>query len=86
MKLISFGNIDKKIISILLGCLSIFISRAINYFSLFKETKLWNQPILINIYIAFSKLFTIIPFIIYKKRVNIIKDKNDDSSNNSKKI
>ena len=85
MKLISFGNIDKKIISILLGCLSIFISRAINYFSLFKETKLWNQPILINIYIAFSKLFTIIPFIIYKKRVIIIKDKKDDSSNNSRK-
>ena len=85
MKLISFGNIDKKIISILLGCLSIFISRAINYISLFKESKLWNQPILINIYIAFSKLFTIIPFIIYKKRVNIIKDKKNDSSNNSKK-
>ena len=84
MKLISFGNIDKKIISILLGCISIFISRALNY-SLFIESKLWNQPILINIYIAFSKLFTIIPFIIYKKRVIIIKDKKDDSSNNSRK-
>ena len=70
MKLISFGTIDKKIIPIFIGCIFCFLNRGFNLLSLRKESIIGDHPIINNIYVAFSKLFIIIPFIIYKNRTN----------------
>ena len=78
MKFISFGKIDKKIISILLGCAVCFLNRALILFSLFQESILGNHLIITNIYIAFSKLFVIIPYIIYKIRMNKVNKKDNN--------
>ena len=70
MRFITFGKIDRKIIPILLGCAFCFFHRSLILFTLFKKSNIGNHRIITNIYVAISKLFTIIPFIIYKNRTN----------------
>ena len=70
MRFITFGKIDRKIIPILLGCAFCFFHRSLILFTLFKKSNIGNHRIITIIYVAISKLFTIIPFIIYKSRTN----------------
>ena len=65
MALISLGQIDQKLIPLILGCIFCFLSRL-----LFKveNTLLFKQKIFPNLLAALAKLFTIIPYIIFKRR------------------
>ena len=65
MALISFGQIDKNVIPIFIGCIVYFLSRLL---FIVKETALFNHKIIPNVLATFSKLFAIIPHIIIKKR------------------
>ena len=68
MALMSLGQIDKKCISILLGCIFCFLNRLINQY---ENTLLFKNTILTNIFIASGKLFIVIPFIIFKIRTKV---------------
>ena len=61
MTIISLGNIDMKLVPMIYGCIFCFFNRLLNKY---KEALLWKNPILQNIFISFSKLFTVIPFLI----------------------
>ena len=63
MAIISLGKIDKKLIPILVGCIFCFSNRLLNNY---EGTILFKHIIITNIIIAISKLFTLIPFILYK--------------------
>ena len=78
MALISLGKIDKNLITILIGCAFCFLNRLLNQY---KETLLFINPILTNIYISISRFLTVIPFIILK-----IKTKSSKSSNNTENV
>ena len=72
MRFISLGKIDKNIISIIFGCIFCFLTRFCtreNGTVIFKSYKLDNHPVVANIYVSISKLFTIIPYIILIKRL-----------------
>ena len=65
MALINLGKIDKNLIPILIGCIFCFLSRISNNYD---GTLLMKNAILTNIVISISKLFTIIPLLIFKIR------------------
>ena len=69
MAIIRVGKIDKNMIPILVGCIFCFANRLLNQYD---GTLLFKNPIITNIFISISKLFTIIPFIILKRRTNRI--------------
>ena len=82
MKYLSFGKIDKSIIPILLWCIFCFLDRASRYLDIFQESTIYEHLIITPTYIAFSKLFLIIPFIIYKRRINKTNKKMKDNDIN----
>ena len=65
MKFISLGLINKNIITIIIGCIFSFLNRLIFILDL---TILFKHPIIINIYVAFSRIFVLVPLIILKVR------------------
>ena len=65
MAFIRFGKIDKNLIPILIGCIFCFLNRLLNQY---KDTYLFKNIILTNIFISFSDFFMIVPYIIYKIR------------------
>ena len=65
MSFISLGKLDKNIIPIILGSIVCFLNRLLNTYT---GTKLFKNTILTNICISSSKLFAIIPLIIFKMR------------------
>ena len=65
MAIIKLGTIDKNIIPILIGCAFCFLNRILNQYD---GTLLFKNAILTNIFISISKLFTVIPLIIFKIR------------------
>ena len=65
MAFIRFGKIDKNLIPIFIGCIFCFLNRYLNQY---KDTNLFKNIILTNIFISFSDLFMIVPYIIYKIR------------------
>ena len=65
MSFISLGKLDKNIIPIILGSIVCFLNRLLNTFT---GTKLFKNTILTNICISSSKLFAVIPLIIFKMR------------------
>ena len=71
MAFIGLGKIDKNLIPIIIGCVFCFLNRIINQYD---GTLLFENIIITNIFIAFSDLFTIIPYLILKKRSKKIKD------------
>ena len=70
MAFIGLGKIDKSLTSIIIGCVFCFLNRIINQYD---GTLLFGNIIITNIFIAFSDLFTIIPYLILKKRSKKIK-------------
>ena len=75
MVFIKFGKVDKKIIPLLLGCIFCFFNRILNTY---KETILFKHIVITNIFVAISKLFIIIPYIIYKIRSRNIRNNSED--------
>ena len=86
---ISFGKLDIKLVSILIGCVFCFLNRLLNQF---KGTLLFENIFLTNVYIHLSGIFTAIPLIIFKfrnKQVNFndtqipsrVKSKNSKKKN-----
>ena len=65
MAIINIGIIDKKNIPILIGSIGCFLNRLLKNY---KDSLLFKNVIMTNICISASKLFGIIPFIIYKRR------------------
>ena len=78
MAIISLGKIDKKMFSILIGCIFCFLSRSV---SAFEATILFDHPIIVSFSIAIAKCFNIIPFIIIKLRSKKV-HKSDNENNN----
>ena len=64
MAIISIGKIDKKLIPMVVGCIFCFLNRLLNQYD---GTLLFKNPIMTNISISSSKLFTIVPFLISHK-------------------
>ena len=64
MAFISLGEINKAFIPLIVGCIICFLNRLVNQY---EYTELFDHPIIMNVFIAFSKLFAIIPLIILKK-------------------
>ena len=82
MAFINIGKIDKNIIPILVGSVICFLNRLINDYD---GTELFKHSIIVNIIIAFSKLFTVIPFLMEKRSSNKISNsyiKNINTINN----
>ena len=65
MAYLSFGEIDKNIFPIIIGCVFAFFSRLI--FTI-NGAKLFEHPVISNTLAAASKLFAFVPFIIVKIR------------------
>ena len=65
MAFIGIGKINTNLIPIIIGCIFCFLNRLLNQY---KETKLFENVMLTNIFISFSDIFTIIPYIIFKIR------------------
>ena len=64
MAFIGLGKIDKSLTPIFIGCVFCFLNRIINQYD---GTLLFGNIIITNIFIAFSDLFTLIPYLILKK-------------------
>ena len=75
MACMSLGRINKNLIPVLIGCVFCFLNRLLNKYD---GTLLFNNHILINIYISISRLLTVIPFIILK-----IRSKRDNYNDNN---
>ena len=60
---ISVGKFDKYFFAVLIGCISCFLNRFLNHY----KSKLFNNPIIHNIFISISKLFGIIPYLMTRK-------------------
>ena len=65
MAFIGLGDVNKSLIAIIVGCIFCFLNRILN---LFAETELFKNKILTNIFISFADVFTVIPYIITKRR------------------
>jgi len=65
MAFIGIGKINTNLIPIIIGCIFCFLNRLLNQY---EETKLFENVMLTNIFISFSDIFTIIPYIIFKIR------------------
>ena len=79
MALISFGRIDKNLIPILIGCIFCFLQRLTHQI---EGSLLLKNSIMVYILISFSKLFTLIPFLI----LHFDKSKNEMRDNRGKLI
>ena len=77
MAFIGFGKIDANLIPLLSGCIFCVLNRILNQY---KGTKLFENIVLTNVFIAFGDILIIIPYIIYeiraRKKENL--DKKDD--------
>ena len=62
MKLIRFGQIDKKLIPLVIACIFAFFDRML---TTYEGTILFKHIIITNIVVAISKFFIIIPYIIF---------------------
>ena len=71
MAIIGLGKIDKSLIPIIVGCVFCFVNRIINQYD---GSLLLENKIIPNIFIAFSDLLILIPYLILKKRSKQIKD------------
>ena len=87
MAFLSLGRINKNIIPVIIGCIFCFLNRLLNQY---KGTKLFENPVLTNIYISSSKLLGIIPLIISKIRskskidsTNVVFFENNDTRNST---
>jgi len=78
MAFIGLGDVNKSLIAIIVGCIFCFLNRILN---LFAETELFKNKILTNIFISFADTFTIIPFIIFKRKT--IKKINENDAENA---
>ena len=67
MAIIGLGKIDKSLIPIIVGCVFCFVNRIINQYD---GSLLLENKIIPNIFIAFSDLLTLIPYLILKKDLN----------------
>ena len=85
MKILSLGKIDKNIIPIFIGCIICFLNRATKAL-IFQKTILYGHSIIVSTYIAFSKLFTLLPYIIYIRRTNETDKKMMKNNNINKDI
>ena len=65
MAFIGLGKINSNLIPIIIGCIFCFLNRLLNQY---EGTKLFENVMLTNIFISFSDIFTIIPYIIFKIR------------------
>ena len=65
MAFIGLGKINSNLITIIIGCIFCFLNRLLNQY---EGTKLFENVMLTNIFISFSDIFTIIPYIIFKIR------------------
>ena len=65
MAFIGLGKISTNLIPIIIGCIFCFLNRLLNQY---EGTKLFENVMLTNIFISFSDIFTIIPYIIFKIR------------------
>ena len=65
MAFIGLGKINTNLIPIIIGCIFCFVNRLLNQY---EDTLLFKNVMLTNIFISFSDLFTIIPYIIFKIR------------------
>ena len=83
MAIISCGQINKNLIPVVVGCVVSFLNRILNQYD---GTKLFENPILTNIYISFSIFLTVIPFIILKFRTKPIKSTEIINNNTKTKI
>ena len=72
MAIISIGKVDKNIIPIIIACAFAFLFKLL---TIIKTTILFDHTIIINFYIAISKLFSIVPFIILKIRTKKVKER-----------
>ena len=63
MAFIGFGKINRNIIPLILGCVFCLLNRLLNSY---KGTKLFDNVILTNIFIALGDMFIIVPFLVYK--------------------
>ena len=74
MSYIGIGLINRNLIPIFLGCIFCFLNRILNQY---KDTLLFQNPILTNIFISISHIFTFIPYIIFTIRTKPLID-NDN--------
>ena len=65
MAFIGLGKINTNLIPIIVGCVFCFLNRLLNQY---EGTSLFKNVMLTNIFISFSDLFTIVPYIIFKIR------------------
>ena len=65
MAFIGLGKINTNLIPIIVGCVFCFLNRLLNQY---EGTSLFKNVMLTNIFISFSDLFTIVPYIIFKVR------------------
>ena len=79
MAFIGFGNIDRKIIPIIIASISCFLNRLLNKV----DAKLYKNTIMTNICISSSKIFALIPFYILKKRTRRINSTDIEISSSS---
>ena len=65
MAFIGLGEVNRNLIAIIVWCIFCCLNRILNLFS---ESELFKNKVLTNIFIAFADVFTVIPYIISKKR------------------
>ena len=82
MAIINFGKLDKNQISILVGCVFCFLNRILNQYD---GTLLFKNTILTNIFIQFSRIFNIIPYLIFKKRSKKVINNDTQNTDHHKK-
>ena len=80
---ISLGQLDIKLISILIASIFCFFNRLINQY---EGSLLLDNVILTNLYIHFAGIFSIIPLIIIKIRAKQVTNGNIEEINNDKGI
>ena len=78
MTIISIGKIDKDLIPIVIACVFEILFKLLTKI---KNTILFHHSIITNIYVAASKLFSIIPYILLKIRSRKVKEKEDADIN-----
>ena len=76
MAYIKLGKIDKTQIPMAVGCVFCFLNRLLNQN---KDTLLFKNPILTNIYISISRFLTFIPYLILRSRIKKITSYNNEN-------
>ena len=83
MTFIGLGKINKNLIPLALGCIFCFLNRIVNQS---KETELFNNIILTNIFISAANLLIIIPYIISIFRSKKVGNNNTNNKNNNNNV